>query len=83
MKWEKKAPNIWVAFIKKERESLSGKKFNVTEAVRITKESNGYRIDFAGHIAGAWLPWEPIETTPFGTIALAKKAVSAYAKRKI
>lgn len=81
-KWEEKAPGIHVRFIKKARPGMcNGRPLIVTEAVRVTNEAGGYRIDFAGNVAGAWLPWEPIDETVYRTVTAAKKAVAAYAKR--
>lgn len=82
IKWEKKAPHIYVAHVKKPRRAFDGRKFTAHEAVRITKEKGGYRIDFAGNVAGAWLPWEAIDEVSHRTVASAKKAVRAYVEKQ-
>lgn len=82
MKWEKKEtpgkPTVWVTFIKKERTSISGRKFQANEAVRIISEGSGFRVDFAGSVAGTWLPWEPVTNTVLPTLSQAKEVAKDY-----
>lgn len=70
-----------VAFITKTRHAQGTEKpFKASEAVRIIgNDINGYRIDFAGNVAGAWLPWEAVTEQVYTCLANAKAAVRAYA----
>ena len=71
-----------MAFIKKPRIDVGGRRFIAHEAVRAAKEPGGWRIDVAGNVAGAWLPWEAIDSIEYPTVAAAKKAIRAYAERE-
>lgn len=93
IKWERKDADIWVAFVKKPRVAIGGRKFVATEAVRIERKerrstignykSYDYFIDFAGNVAGAWMPWEAIDAIGFRrSMAAAKKAVREYVERE-
>jgi hypothetical protein len=83
MKWEKKEspgrPTVWVTFIKKDRISIAGREFKADEAVRIISEKSGFRVDFAGSVAGTWLPWEAVSNTVFSTLQEAKQTAKDYA----
>ena len=73
-----------VTYVEKTRQRAdNGASFKTREAVRIIgNDAQGYRIDFAGNIAGAWLPWEPVTEKVFtGKTALrdARRAVKEYA----
>jgi len=49
IKFEKKDERTFVGFITE------------TKAVRAIKEHGHWRIDHASAVAGAWMPWEPID----------------------
>lgn len=74
--------SVHVAFIKKPRIDVRDRRFIAEEAVRAVQEPGGWRIDFAGNVAGAWLPWEAIDNVEYPTLAAAKKAIRAYAERE-
>lgn len=80
MKFEKKSPTTHIAFIECEREAY-GRKFRSRDAVRAIKERVGWRIDKTAAVAGAWLPWEPVDDKPRRTLKEAKDALRDYAKR--
>lgn len=71
IEFEKKSDSCSVAFIERPKQSL--------KAVRTIRESDGWRIDQAGSVAGAWLPWEPISDTRFGDQDSAEKAIRSWA----
>lgn len=84
MKWEDHN-GILVAFVQKSREDLRGRSFRAQEALRIIRErgSDVYRLDFAGAVAGSWLPWEAVTDESFQTVAAAKNAAIDYVKGRI
>jgi len=82
IKWEKKAPGIFVAIATKRRVDIRGHKFNAQTGLRISKEKSdgrsGFRVDFCSAVAGAWMPWEPVDDTYYRTLASAKKAAREF-----
>lgn len=78
LKFEKKAPHIWVAFADKNRRDIRGRAFKGFTAVRVIKESEGFRADFTGAVAGAWMPWEPITSVSYKTLAEAKRVCNEF-----
>jgi len=69
-----------VAFITKNRIDVRGRPFKANEAVRAMLERGQkyYRIDFAGNVAGAWLPFEAIDSVHYPTLTAAKAAIQTY-----
>lgn len=80
MKFEAKGSDVFVVLTTRKREDLRGKSFKALEAVRAIKEGDHWRIDFAGHVAGAWLPWEAIDEVKYPDLPSAIKAAKTYYK---
>jgi hypothetical protein len=82
IQFEDKGNGVLGTTIQKKRTTVQGKPFTTTECCRIIPEGEGFRIDFAGHIAGTWLPWEPINDTVYPTVNKAKAAIRTYAEEE-
>lgn len=65
----------YVAEVSRRRTDIRGHEFMSREAVRIIQEPNGWRIDRAESVAGAWMPWEAIVAVTYGSIKAAKAAI--------
>ena len=48
-------------------------------AVRLKRETDGFRIDRCDAIGGAWLPWEAIDAVHYASEADATMAILAWA----
>lgn len=77
--FEQKTDRIVVAFIKKAKIDIRGKRFFGDEATRAIKEFDGWRVDKCAAVAGAWMPWEAITSEVFPTLDAAKETIVAYA----
>jgi hypothetical protein len=77
--FEKKSPDVVVTFFKKERKDFSGRPFLASEAARAIREQGHWRIDRCAAVRNSWLPWEPIDSSPYHTLTAAKAAIRAYA----
>jgi hypothetical protein len=77
--FHKISPTLYVTHIRKQRADIYNRRFTANEACRAIKEDNGWRIDFSGNVCGAWLPWEPITSTPYPNLKEALKAIRTYA----
>lgn len=80
LKFERKSPKVVVAFIDCVRTDIRGKEFKTLEAVRAIKENGGWRIDQTSAVAGAWMPWEPVDRKTYRRLGDAKRALRAYAQ---
>lgn len=80
VKFEKKDDRVTVAFMDCARETWDGKRFMSTTAARAIKEREGWRVDRADAIHGAWMPWEAITDTPHPTLQAAKATIRDFAK---
>lgn len=69
-KFVEKSPGCWVAF------SKSTKPFF---AVRAVREPKGWRIDKCAAVAGAWMPWEPVDEKFYPSAEAAKRALKRKA----
>lgn len=82
IKWEKKAPGIFIAIATKKRIDIRGREFNATTGLRIAKEKadgkSGYRVDHCSAVAGAWMPWEAVSDTYHRTLAAAKRTAREF-----
>lgn len=81
VKFEKMSPTVHVAFVSCARTDSRGRRFTSKEAVRAIKERDGWRIDKASAVAGAWMPWEPIDRKAYRSSSSAKTAIRKYATR--
>lgn len=70
---------VLIAFGKRKVTRYTGETFHQHVGLRVAKELPGWRVEFAGLIAGAWMPWELITEEAFPTAAAAKKAAQAFA----
>lgn len=59
--------------------NMWGEGYNAHEAIRVIKERDGWRLDRASAVAGAWMPWEPIDEIRYKSAAAAKRAAQAWA----
>ena len=84
MKFENKSGprgDVHSAFITCTRTNWQGRPFKAQTAVRAIRERSGkWRIDHTGAVAGAWMPWEPVNTTEYRTLTAAKTALREYAR---
>ncbi len=80
IKFERKDARTTVAFIDCQNETTYGKRFKSLVAVRAIKERTGWRVDRADAVAGAWMPWEPITSQPFRTLAAAKAEIRKFGR---
>jgi len=83
MTFEKKSDDCFVAFLTRERcASFTGRKFRAFEAARaVNLRGEGWRIDWCGAVAGAWLPWEPIDTITYPDAQAAQQAIREWVKK--
>jgi len=80
IRFEQMSDDIFVAFITKARTDIYGRAFKASEATRAIREAEGWRVDRCGNVAGAWLPWEPIDSRPRPTVVDAMRAIVDYAR---
>lgn len=79
VRFERKSSTHHVAFLEKAYVTGWGERRTRLEAVRAVREAEGWRVDRCSAVRGVWLPWEPVDTTPYPTLTAAKKALRAYA----
>lgn len=78
--FEQKSERCHVVIAHRQCQStFSGRKWKTTTAARAIKEEGEvWRIDFCDSIAGAWMPWEPINDESYVELTAAKAAIEAF-----
>jgi len=79
IKFEDRNRGVFSAFIERTFEAR-GKTWKGFGAVRVKCEGDHYRIDRTDAVAGAWMPWEAIDSVEYPTQAKAMAAVRKWAK---
>jgi hypothetical protein len=60
LRFERKSPKIYTAFLKCVRTDTRGRKFKAQSAVRMIQEHDHWYTDKTTAVAGAWMPWESV-----------------------
>ena len=81
-KFERKDDKTSVAFLKCTTQDWlnPARKRTQLVATRAIKERNGWRVDQAHAVAGAWLPWEPISSRTFESLKAAKAEIGKFSR---
>jgi len=72
---------LFAAMVEPDRKDMKGRVFKGTSAVRVVKESEGWRVDRCDVVGGAWTPWEPVTEQAFPTAKEGMRAAEAWAKK--
>ena len=82
MKFETKSERCKVAFVNIPFVTTWGAARVKLTAVRLIKEADGWRVDRADAVGGAWCPWEPATVEVFSTVRAAAKAARVWVRER-